>query len=90
MNRYEVIRKSIIIETYEIVEILGITKPSYYSKDDANYREVVIEDGRTVEVLEWNHSPLKLGDHVKYDVSIDDFALFDETKVSPDVKLIKL
>lgn len=89
MKRYKVIRPPIYIDTFAILE-LGEICTDYYSTFDHHFRRCKVEQVGEMRIMELRDRPLEVGMHVHYDVSIDDYAVFDPAKASPKIQLIEV
>lgn len=86
MIRYEVIRPPIYIDVFEVKEV-GEAK-AIPGTLGANYRWCTVENHGVRPIYEKKDSPVKVGDYVGYDVSLDDFTVFDPKSAAPGVTLI--
>ena len=87
MIKWEVIHKPVTVLCREIISIGEKIGTPW---DDCQYRECIVDGdngNEKIPVMEYYDRLLKIGDHVHYDVSIDDFRVVDVTVFDTNPKL---
>lgn len=84
MLKYQLITDPIYITAFKVMEV-GDLAQSYYP-----YRRCILETGEEIQILEGLENPIKVGDHVRYEIHRDEYVRIDPDNllgIGPNFKL---